>query len=338
MKKPFIFVLLLSFTIVLVPVISSLLLYKDKPVEEINNTDKKETPKEITYEKVDKDAPIINVYKSEENKVEKMNIEEYLYGVVSSEMPSIFNEEALKAQAIAARTYVMYKIEHDMRTGHANADICTDSTHCQAYSSYDKLKRIKGDKWMKTDYIKVQEAVNSTKGQILTYEDKAILPLYFSTSSGRTENSQDVFSMDCPYLVSVDSSYDKDSPEYISTCSIEKNKLIKHLKNAYPKLKISLNNLDKEINIKSRTEGGCVKLMQVGNIDISGVNMRKILNLNSANFNIKYNNDDVIFTVKGYGHGVGMSQWGAQGMAKKGYKYYDILFHYYKGTNIKDIY
>lgn len=335
MKKPFIFVLLLSFSLVTVSVVGSLIFYDDNPSSSVV---KKKITKEITYEKINKDSPIINVYNVDKNKIEKIDIEEYLYGVLSSEMPSTFDEEALKAQAIAARTYVIYKMENNITSGHKNSAVCTNSAHCQAYTSYEDLKKIKGEDWIKSDYVKVKKAVDDTKGQIVTYEKKAILPLYFSTSSGKTENSKDVFSTQYPYLVSVDSPYEQNSPKYLTTYSIKKSKFIKYIKNIYPQINISLDKLDKEVSIVDRTDGGCVKIIEVGNVKISGTEMRKILNLNSANFTINYNNDEMNFTVKGYGHGVGMSQWGAEGMAKKGYKYYDILFHYFKGTDIKDMY
>ena len=334
MKKPFIFILLLSFSLVIVSVIGSLIFYDDSNTTVVKN----KITKDITYEKVDEESPTINVYKVNKDKIEEMDIEEYLYGVLSSEMPSTFDEEALKAQAIAARTYVIYKMENNITSGHKNADICTNSAHCQAYTSYEDLKEIKGEDWINSDYVKVKKAVDDTKGQIITYEDKTILPLYFSTCSGKTENSEDVFSTQYPYLVSVESPYDKSSPKYSTTYSIKKSKFIKYIKNAYPKLSLSLNKLDKEVNIINRTEGGSVKIIQVGNIKISGTDLRKILNLNSSNFTINYNNDEINFNVKGYGHGVGMSQWGAEGMAKEGYKYYDILFHYFQGTDIKDMY
>ena len=335
MKKPFIFVLLLSFSLVTVSVVGSLIFYDDNPSSSVV---KKKITKEITYEKINKDSPIINVYNVDKNKIEMIDIEEYLYGVLSSEMPSTFDEEALKAQAIAARTYVIYKMENNITSGHKNSAVCTNSAHCQAYTSYEDLKKIKGEDWIKSDYVKVKKAVDDTKGQIVTYEKKAILPLYFSTSSGKTENSKDVFSTQYPYLVSVDSPYEQNSPKYLTTYSIKKSKFIKYIKNIYPQINISLDKLDKEVSIVDRTDGGCVKIIEVGNVKISGTEMRKILNLNSANFTINYNNDEMNFTVKGYGHGVGMSQWGAEGMAKKGYKYYDILFHYFKGTDIKDMY
>lgn len=338
MKKPFVFVFALSFSLVFVSVIGSLVFYSDSDSSKVKSKITKTITKDITYEKINKDSPIINVYKADKNKVEKMDIEEYLYGVLSSEMPSSFDEEALKAQAIAARTYVIYKMENNITSGHKNATVCTDSSHCQAYTSYDDLKQNKGDKWIKSDYIKVKKAVDDTKGQIITYEDKTIVPLYFSTSAGKTENSKDVFSTQYPYLVSVDSPYDKISPKYSTTYSISKNKFITYIKSVYPKLSISLDKLNNQISILDRTESGCVKTVQVGNIKMSGTEIRKVLNLNSSNFSITYDNEDIEFNVKGYGHGVGMSQWGAEGMAKEGYKYYDILFHYFQGTDIKDTY
>lgn len=338
MKKPFIFILLLSLSLVMVSVIGSLVFYRDLGTTTVKNKITKKITKDITYEKVDEESPIINVYKVNENKIEKMDMEEYLYGVLSSEMPSTFDIEALKAQAIAARTYVMYKMENNITSGHKNATVCTNSANCQAYTSYEDLKKVKGGDWIKNDYVKVKKAVDDTKGQIVTYDDKAILPLYFSTSSGKTENSKDVFSTQYPYLVSVNSPHEEQSPKYLTTYSIEKSKFIRYIKNIYPQINVSLDELDEQVSIVNRTEGGCVKTVEVGNVKISGTDMRKILNLNSANFTINYNKDEMKFTVKGYGHGVGMSQWGAEGMAKKGYKYYDILFHYFKGSDIKDMY
>lgn len=334
MKRPFIFVLALSILMVTISVFNSLIFYDSSGV----TSSKKNELKTKNYESVDEDSPKINVYNVDENKTEEMDMEEYLYGVVSSEMPSTFDEEALKAQAISARTYVVYKIENNLNSGHEDAAVCTNSAHCQAYTSYDNLVKIKGKSWIKSDYEKVKKAVDETRGQILTYNDKAILPLYFSTSSGKTENSKDVFSTQYPYLVSVDSPYEEDSPKYVTTYSIDKKKFIKDLKNSYPSIKLSIDKLENQVKIINRTEGGCVKTIQIGNIKLSGIDIRKIFELNSANFTIKNNNNDIEFTVKGYGHGVGMSQWGAQGMAKEGYKYDDILFHYFKGTEIKDMY
>lgn len=335
MKKPFILVLFLFFSIIGISVMNSFIFYNNSSDIPKKNYEQVE---EKNYEKIDEESPLINVYNVDMNKIEEINIEEYLYGVLSSEMPSTFDEESLKAQAIAARTYVIYKMENDITSGHKNAAVCTNSAHCQAYTSYDNLKKNKGENWIKSDYVKVKKAVDETKGEIIAYNGKAILPLYFSTSSGKTENSKDVFSTQYPYLVSVESPYEDKSPKYVTKYSINKNKFIECLKNSYPNINLSLYKIENQVKILDRTEGGCVKTIQIGNIKLSGTDMRKIFNLNSANFSIKYNNNQMKFTVKGYGHGVGMSQWGAEGMAKEGYKYYDILLHYFKNTDIKDMY
>ncbi len=290
------------------------------------------------YEKVDKTSPTISVYNSSTNKIQEMDIETFLYGVLSAEMSSDFSEEALKAQAVAARTYIIYKKENNMTKGHKGADICTDSNHCQAYFSYDELKKNKGDDWIKESYPKIKKAVDDTKGHILIYDEKAILPLYFSTSSGKTENCEEVFSSQYPYLKSVSSPYEEQSPRYYTETKINKNKFVNALNKSYSNISLSVDNLINQIKVLERTNAGSVKTIQIGNKKLTGRNIRTLFGLNSANFDIGFENDTIVFKVKGYGHGVGMSQWGAEGMAQKNYKYYDILCHYYTGIEIKDIY
>ena len=297
---------------VTLPIFLSVVSYDDietnTPQKQEQLIEKKSSSKYINYETVDKDSPKINIYNHKTGKTQQMDIEEYLYGVLSGEMPSDFNIEALKAQAVAARTYVMYNQENET-SKHKGAAVCTDYTHCQEYKSYEELKKSKGEDWIKNSYPKVKQAVNETKGHIITYNGEPILPLYFSTSSGKTENSEEVFSTEYPYLRSVDSPYDKYAPKYAST-----------------------------LKILNRSDGGSVEKIKLGNKELTGRDIRNILNLNSANFEIKFDTNSLDFVVKGYGHGVGMSQWGANGMAEEGYKYYEILSHYYKDTTIKDLY
>lgn len=291
----------------------------------------------INYESVDKISPQINIYNHKTGKTQKMNIEEYLYGVLSGEMPSDFDIEALKAQAVAARTYVLYNQENGA-SKHKGSAVCTDYTHCQEYKTEEELKESKGEDWIKNSYPKIKQAINETKGHIITYDGKPILPLYFSTSSGKTENSEEVFSAEYPYLRSVDSPYDKYAPKYVSTLKITNKDFVFKLKNTYSDINISENNLSSQIKIVSRSDGGAVNKIKLGNKELTGRDIRNILNLNSANFEIKFDDNTLDFVVKGYGHGVGMSQWGAEGMAQDGYKYYEILSHYYKDTKIEDIY
>lgn len=341
MKKPIIFLIGTMTFCILLPVLISVLFYGKNEIsssESTKNIMKKSEQDKDTYETVYSTSPTITVYNCSTNKTEKMDIETFLYGVVASEMSSDFSEEALKAQAVAARTYIIYKIENNITQGHNGADICTNSNHCQAYASYEELKNKKGDEWMNNSYPKIKQAVDDTKGHILTYDNKAILPLYFSTSSGKTENSEEVFSAQYPYLKSVSSPYEEQSPKYYTEKKINKNDFVNLLKKNYSSISISSENLNNTVKILDRTTAGSVNTIQVGNKKITGRNMRTIFGLNSSNFDLGFNGDTVIFKVKGYGHGVGMSQWGAEGMAQKNYKYDEILFHYYADTQIKDIY
>ena len=326
---------------VTLPIFLSVVSYDDievnNPIKQEQQIEKIASSKYINYETVNKDSPQINIYNHKTGKTQKMDIEEYLCGVLSGEMPSDFNIEALKAQAVAARTYAMYSQENQT-SKHKGSAVCTDYTHCQEYKSESELKESKGEDWIKNSYPKIKQAVNETKGHIITYNGKPILPLYFSTSSGKTENSEEVFSSEYPYLRSVESPYDKYAPKYASTLKISNNDFVSKLKNTYSDINISQNNLSSQIKIIKRSDGGSVEKIKLGNKEITGRDVRNILNLNSANFEINFDDNSLDFIVKGYGHGVGMSQWGAQGMAEEGYKYYEILCHYYKDTTIKDLY
>lgn len=280
----------------------------------------------------------VSIYRRDKNTVEDLDLEEYIKGVVASEMPANFDEEALKAQAVAARTYYMNKRINKCKDAESKgAEIC-DSTHCQVYM--DKEERM--SKWSKKDsesnWSKINEAVESTKGEVLTY-DGAILeyPQFFAVSSGRTEDALDVLSMNIPYLKSTDSKGEEVAPKYETTFSMSLDEFINKIKSIYNDIKLSKNSLKNSIEIQSYTQGGSVKEIKIGNKIISGIELRKILNLNSTNFKISFKNNDIIFLCKGYGHGVGMSQWGANAMAKSGDKYSDILKHYYSGVDIEKI-
>lgn len=342
MKNPLVVLGTVVLSCIAIPILISVVSYRN--IEAIDkekttsNIIKKPTKEVINYNTVDKEPPVINIYNAQTKKDMAMDIETYLYGVLSGEMPSEFDIEALKAQAVAARTYVMYKQASGNPAQHSNSVVCTDYTHCQEYKSYETLAKSKGEEWMKTSYAKIKQAVDETKGQITTYEDKPILPLYFSTSSGKTENSEEVFSDKYTYLQSVDSPYDKYSPKYVSTLKISNKDFVSALKKSYAGITIDESNLSSQISIIENSTGGAVEKIKVGNKELTGRDIRSLFNLNSANFEISFEKDYIDFVVKGYGHGVGMSQWGAEGMAQDGYLYYEILGHYYTGTTIKDLY
>lgn len=330
---------------VALPVLISVVSYKNVNInialKQVNNKQEISTHKTkeiINYETVNKKTPTINIYNHKLSKNQSIDIEEYLYGVLAGEMSADFDIEALKAQALAARTYVIYKEKQDKQIAHKNAVVCTNYKHCQEYKGEAELEKIHGKRWMKNSYPKIKRAVDETKGQIITYQGEPIITLYFSTSSGKTENNYEVFSGNYPYLKSVDSPYDKIAPKYISALKLTNEEFVKYFKTNYKDINLSTYNLSSQVKIIRRSEGGSVEYIQIGNKELKGIDVRRILNLNSANFELKFDGNSVDISVKGYGHGVGMSQWGAQGMAQEGYKYYQILSHYYTGTTITDTY
>jgi stage II sporulation protein D len=278
----------------------------------------------------------INVYRHVSGKTEAIAFEDYVKGVVSGEMPSSFEMEALKAQAVAARTYSLSKIIRSGTGGnpdHPSAPVC-DDTHCQVYRSPADLKEIKSAEWMDTGWPKIQEAVNSTVGQLMYYQGALVeQPLFHSSSGGKTENSEDVFVSALPYLRSVDSSYEAAAPHHNEQVEIPLSEFKQKIKQAYPKNDLGSVNSD-TIKVIERSDGGRVVSIRIGNLTLKGREIRERFGLRSANFSVSVQGNSVLFTTDGYGHGVGMSQWGANGMAQAGYNYIDILTHYYTGIEV----
>ena len=266
------------------------------------------------------------------DEVTTLTLENYLYGVVAAEMPATFETEALKAQAVAARTYTKKK-KQENNDVHLEADVCDDINHCKAYISEKELREKYGENWISEYYPKIKNAVRETDGIIATYEGKPITAVFHSTSSGMTENSGDVWSKELPYLVSVVSEGEKESPRYtdkiILTLDDFKNKLYKSGKN----LKFS-ENKDEWIGEITKNKSGSINKITVGGIEFKGTEIRSLLGLRSTNFTIKLSDKAEIETT-GNGHGVGMSQYGANYMAKQGYNYEQILKKYYTGITVE---
>ncbi|HOK48652.1 MAG TPA: stage II sporulation protein D [Sedimentibacter sp.] len=289
-------------------------------------------------EKVARDTyepELIKVFNTKTNEVMVIDFEEYLKGVVASEMPVEFDIEALKAQAVAARTYLLYRLKKypDGQAEHPKAAVCT-GVHCQAWNSKDDLIASHYQGWYDENWDKIESAVESTRGQILTYEGKIIEPLYHSTSGGRTENSEDVFSLAVPYLRSVESPYEGDSPKLNGSVKISTSEFIEKIESVYGDMDIREDNLEEKILLGEVSEGGRIKTIIIDDKEISGREIRSLFNLNSTNFSFIQNGNEIEILTTGYGHGVGMSQWGADGMAKEGYNYQEILKHYYTGVEI----
>lgn len=278
----------------------------------------------------------IRVYRTDIKKIEELDLEQYIYGVVAAEMPTNFNLEALKAQAVAARTFAVTRVIN--KCSQANGgDIC-DSTHCQVYID----KNSKMNQWDKDkaaeNWNKIVQAVDSTKGQVLSYGGYLVMnPQYFAVSSGKTESSKEVFGNDIPYLVSVDSPGEDKATKYKSTVSFTYDKFISMINGNYKDAGLKKASLKSQLKILSRTEGGGVNEISLGKTIIKGTEFRKLLSLNSTNFSISYSNGKIVFSCIGYGHGVGLSQWGANAMAGSGDDYKKILKHYYTGVDISAI-
>ncbi len=268
------------------------------------------------------------------SEVEEVPIDEYLCHVVSAEMPVDFELEALKAQAIVARTYTIYKIENKK---HEEADICDDSKCCQAWiSKEDRLARWEEGK-QESNWAKIQEAVNKTSGLIITYENRPINAFFHSNSGGTTEIPVNVWGgTGYPYLQSVETSGEEAYTQYLSEVTITNEELLNKLKETHPEVTIDFADQD-SIKVLEYTESKRVKTVKFGNIEIAGTEARTILGLKSTNFEITREDGTIKFTVKGYGHGVGMSQTGADSLAKQGENAGEIIHHFYTGVEIKEV-
>lgn len=255
----------------------------------------------------------VKVYITEKEQFKTIEFEKYIEGVVASEMPSSFDFEALKAQSVASRTYALGRIL-------AGAELC-DTVHCQVYRS-DNIPS------------KVKRAVRSTKGQVLLYNGSlASQALYFSSSAGDTENAEDVFSNAYPYLVSVSSDTEPAATHKEENVTMTVKAFSKVIKKSLPELDFGT---IKKSNIKilTHTKGGRVNTIKVGSQTLSGADIRKAFDLYSTRFKISFKDSNITITTSGSGHGVGMSQYGADGLAKMGKTYEAILSHYYQGTTV----
>ncbi|MBM7566511.1 stage II sporulation protein D [Paenibacillus sacheonensis] len=273
----------------------------------------------------------VSVYLTKEKRIEKIPIELYVRGVLAGEMPVDFELEALKAQAIAARTYIYRRLLTGDRSGltekESAADV-DDTVLNQVYISLgDLLNRWSGSA-KDANLQKLNDAVEATKGQIVTYGGEPIQASFFSTSNGYTENASDYWDVDLPYLRSVASPWDKAiSPNY-------QEKMTMKLKDVAAKLGVKASEV-RNMRILDRTSGSRVKGVKVGGETFTGREIREKLSLASSDFTWTIDGDEINLLTRGYGHGVGLSQWGADGMAKDGATARQILAHYYSGTRIE---
>ena len=251
-------------------------------------------------------------------------------------MPADFSEEALKSQAVVARTYTIYKIMNNNKK-HGEADICDNSNCCQAWiTKEDRLARW-DENLRESNWNKIVNAVNSTQGKIITYENKPINAFFHSNSGGKTEVPINVWGgSGYPYLQVVETSGEDAYTQYYSEIELNKKEFEEKIRKKHADLIIDFNKADC-IQIAENTDGGRVRTLKVGNLNLSGVEIRTILGLKSANFTVEVKESTIKFSVIGYGHGVGMSQTGADAMAKQGSNYEEIIKHFYAGVEIVDM-
>lgn len=263
-----------------------------------------------------------------DGETKKMSMESYLCGVLSAEMPASFEPEALKAQAAAARTYAIYRVNSGVHAG----CVCSDPNCCQAWLSDDAIR----EKWG-TAYsayaAKIVNAVNETDGVCITYDGEAILAAFHSSSGGYTEDSGNVFTKALPYLISVESPEKAEEvPNYITTLTLTKDDVYKAVEAFLPEAAVQVS--DGAILTEAvYSETGRLLRVKLGGETVSGTELRKIFSLRSAMVSWQNTDDGISFTVTGYGHGVGMSQYGANALAKQGAGWEEIISHYYPGTS-----
>lgn len=264
--------------------------------------------------------------------VEEMTLGAYLVGVVRAEMPASFEPQALRAQAVAARTYTLYKIQ----TGgnHGNADICTDHTCCQAYIAEDRARSNWGED-ADANEEKIEQAVRDTDGQTILYGGVPILAVFHSSSAGMTRAAGAVWVSDLPYLQSVSSPEQGDAvPNYFSRVEFTAKEFKEKVLAAHPDADLS-GAMSGWLTGAVTDTAGSVDTVKVGGLTVKGTQLRSILGLRSACFEWEVQDGKLVFFVTGYGHGVGMSQYGANAMAKAGADYREILTHYYSGVSVE---
>ena len=317
---------------VLAIVIVVLAIFDSKKVEKI---EKKEEEK-INFESKEN----IELYNTQNDKIEEVNLNYYLLCVVASEIPFKYEYEAIKAQVVVARTYLFNKIVNNLEE---KGDVCNDYRHCQAYTPLEKLNEAWKNKGFSDEEIeagetKIKKAILDTKNQVIVYNGEIINALFHASSPQKTEDAKAIWSCeDIPYLKSVenieDETYENRTSQTVLPYSVFKNTLIE---NGYVE-----NITDEEflnIDINEYTDSGRVKTIKVGNCKIKAEDLRTLFGIKSTNFTLSVDSENIVFNVIGYGHGVGLSQVGANTYAKLGKTYDEIIHHYYKGVDIVDGY
>lgn len=323
MKKTILIIFLLVCLTIVIPII-----FTRKRTVNSNN--------EINLYKYDySNFSTIKLLHQDSGEIEEVKLDDYIVNVVSAEMPVDYNVEALKAQAIVARTYTIYKILESKK--HESADICDKSICCQAWiSKEDRMNKWKEEEREK-NWNKITDAVNNTAGKIIVYNGRPINAFFHSNSGGKTEIPVYVWGgEEYPYLQVVETFGENNYSQYSSEVILSNEEFINKIKKHHENFEINFGEKNC-IEILERNESDRVVTIKIGNLNLSGVEIRKILELKSTNFIVEKLDDKIKFKVIGYGHGVGMSQTGADSLAEKGYNYEQIIKHFYKEVEIIDM-
>lgn len=268
--------------------------------------------------------------------VENLELEDYLWGVLAAEMPVTFRGEALKAQAVAARTYTLYQLSHS-KDAHPEADICTDYACCQAWISQEDRLAQWPEEEQETYASRISAALRLTEGQVLTWEEEPILAVFHASSAGRTRSAQSVWGSEVPYLVSVESPEgEEDAPNYYSVVTLTGQEFSDLFLAAYPEADLSGSPSD-WFSEPELDDSGAPSSFSVGGVSVTAQELRSLCGLRSATFEVECDGEQVTFYVTGYGHGVGMSQYGANALANQGLSWQEILAHYYPGTELTSL-
>lgn len=331
MRKVLIYFLVLTMSVFVIPsiVVAASVLFSIE-------TQEKQENQAVTVS----DQYNIKVYNTTTKEIMELDFETYLQGVLYGQMNPESPKEALKAQAVATRSFLLDKIQtfaQDVNIQeHQGADLCTDPNHCLAWTSEETAKKNWGEKY--TQFADaISQAVEETHGEYMMYKDQIVKGYSFAISNGKTEDVDEIWNTELPYLKSVDSQGDMLEEGYATEVKIENQVFLDALKPKVPEMK-NYYDIQAVVGKTETTKGGSVKNIKLAGRDFKGSEVQEMFGLRSSSFTIRFEDNCVVFEVKGYGHGVGMSQAGARYMAEQGTDYQSILRHYYQNINLVNLY
>lgn len=342
MRKVLVIGLLLTAVIYILPVFCGLL-EQEEPLSipqesvaadaEITESPPAEGEQTVTGESIVANGEITVLVDGE---ARMMKLEDYVVSVIAGEISPDFPTEAIRAQAVAARTYALYKQKTGRPAQHEEADVCDDPAHCAAFVDLKTEAAARWGEQANTAQDVIRQAVEDTAGQVLTYEGEPIVAVFSSAAGEKTERAVDVWGSDIPYLQSVDSPGGEACPKYYDAVVLTADEIRERAAKTLPSANLS-GDPSGWFKASERSEAGGIVRMKFGGVEVKGTVMRTLLGLNSTNFTVKIDGNTLTFTTTGYGHGVGLSQWGAKYSAEQGQTYDEILAHYYPGTTLTTI-